>query len=124
MRLLRTPSQNQLTLGLLQRSLLPQLRYQNLLTSKSGGQKIPGPFRAKPERAKPEHTTRPVRDKPKFERKPHFARDGQHDDKRNGKRGGKPERKVEARPPAPEKPLDPNSPFAKLMVLKEQMKGN
>jgi ATP-dependent RNA helicase SUPV3L1/SUV3 len=92
-----------------------------------------GPFRAKPERAKPERAKverpdRPVREKPKFERKPHSARDGQHDDKRpskwDSKRGGKPERKFEPRPPMPEKPMDPNSPFAKLMALKEQMKGN
>ena len=92
-----------------------------------------GPFRAKPERAKPERAKverpdRPVREKPKFERTPHSARDGQHDDKRptkwDSKRGGKPERKFEPRPPIPEKPMDPNSPFAKLMALKEQMKGN
>ncbi|WP_183804237.1 helicase-related protein [Mycoplana azooxidifex] len=40
----------------------------------------------------------------------------QHDD-----RGGKPA-KFEARPPRKEKPIDPDSPFAKLAALKEQMK--
>ncbi|MCF3641188.1 helicase, partial [Rhizobium sp. TRM95111] len=38
-------------------------------------------------------------------------------------RGGKPQpAKFEARPPRKEKPIDPDSPFAKLAVLKEQMK--
>lgn len=36
-------------------------------------------------------------------------------------RGGKPA-KFEARPPRKEKPIDPDSPFAKLAALKEQMK--
>jgi ATP-dependent RNA helicase SUPV3L1/SUV3 len=83
-----------------------------------------GPFRARPERAKPERVERPKTDKSKFERKSHAARDGKRNGHRDGQRGGKPERKHEARPPPPEKPMDPNSPFAKLMVLKEQMKGN
>ena len=82
-----------------------------------------GPFRAKPERVE-----RPKPNKPKFERKaqaPHegkreFKRDGKHDNKQDRKPGRKPE----APPPRPEKPMDPNSPFAKLMALKEQMKGN
>ena len=38
-------------------------------------------------------------------------------------RGGKPQAaKFEARPPRKEKPMDPDSPFAKLAALKEQMK--
>jgi len=38
-------------------------------------------------------------------------------------RGGKPQQaKFEARPPRKEKPIDPDSPFAKLAALKEQMK--
>jgi len=38
-------------------------------------------------------------------------------------RGGKPgQGKFEARPPRREKPVDPDSPFAKLAALKEQMK--
>ena len=38
-------------------------------------------------------------------------------------RGGKPQAaKFEARPPRKEKPIDPDSPFAKLAALKEQMK--
>ncbi|HEY4995932.1 MAG TPA: helicase-related protein, partial [Aestuariivirga sp.] len=102
-----------------------QLEVPDLIDVKVWWPKDTGPFRAKPERVKPERVKperveRPKSDKPKFERKPQVAREG----KRNGKHGGKPERKIEARPPAPEKPIDPNSPFAKLMVLKEQMKRN
>ena len=38
-------------------------------------------------------------------------------------RGAKPQAaKFEARPPRKEKPMDPDSPFAKLAALKEQMK--
>ncbi|QRM56762.1 helicase-related protein [Sinorhizobium sp. BG8] len=38
-------------------------------------------------------------------------------------RGGKPQQqRFEARPPRKEKPIDPDSPFAKLAALKEQMK--
>jgi ATP-dependent RNA helicase SUPV3L1/SUV3 len=41
----------------------------------------------------------------------------------HGRKGGKPERedkprKFEARPPRPEKPIDPDNPFAALMALK------
>lgn len=40
-----------------------------------------------------------------------------------GERGGKPQPvKFEARPPRKEKPIDPDSPFAKLAALKEQLK--
>ncbi len=77
-----------------------------------------GPFRAKPERAERPKFEKPKRDKPKFD-KSKFERKPR--DQREGKR---PESKPEARPPRPEKPMDPNSPFAKLMALKEQMKGN
>ncbi len=73
--------------------------------------------------------------------KPHEGRrDGQRDGQRDGKpqggqrpdRGERPDRndrgnrpqaaKFEARPPRKEKPIDPDSPFAKLAALKEQMK--
>jgi ATP-dependent RNA helicase SUPV3L1/SUV3 len=38
-------------------------------------------------------------------------------------RGGKPQaQRFEAKPPRKEKPIDPDSPFAKLAALKEQMK--
>ena len=39
-------------------------------------------------------------------------------------RGGKPQgqQRFEAKPPRKEKPLDPDSPFAKLAALKEQLK--
>ncbi|UDF31588.1 UNVERIFIED_ORG: hypothetical protein LHK14_09755 [Roseateles sp. XES5] len=40
-----------------------------------------------------------------------------------GERSGKPQQaKFEARPPRKEKPIDPDSPFAKLAALKEQLK--
>ncbi len=46
----------------------------------------------------------------------------EHRGERN-ERGGKPQQaKYEARPPRKEKPIDPDSPFAKLAALKEQMK--
>jgi ATP-dependent RNA helicase SUPV3L1/SUV3 len=42
---------------------------------------------------------------------------------RQERHGGKPQNQsFEARPPRKDKPLDPDSPFAKLAVLKEQMK--
>jgi len=100
--------------------LMPELTDVKVWWPKDTGPFRAKPERAKPERVKPERVERPKSDKPKFERKPHVARES----KRNGQHRGKPERKIEARPPAPEKPIDPNSPFAKLMVLKEQMKGN
>ena len=83
-----------------------------------------GPFRAKPERVARPKFVRP--DKPKFERKPQAAREPQSDGKRDFKRSGKPkfERKPELPSPRPEKPLDPSSPFAKLLALKELIKGN
>jgi len=81
-----------------------------------------GPFRAKPERVERPKFEKPKFDKPKFERK---AREGKAEGKREFNRAErKPERKPDIRPPRPEKPMDPNSPFAKLMALKEQMKGN
>jgi ATP-dependent RNA helicase SUPV3L1/SUV3 len=77
-----------------------------------------GPFRARPERP-----ARPPGEKPKFERKYH-GKPGHRPDRKSDHI---PERKPDARPqrpPRPEKPIDPNSPFAKLLILKEQMKGN
>lgn len=56
----------------------------------------------------------------KSEGGPRQDRGDRHD--RND-RGGKPgQGKFEARPPRREKPVDPDSPFAKLAALKEQMK--
>ena len=78
-----------------------------------------GPFRHHQE--KPNHNHKPAREgtpgekpertkhtRPKPGRKPKFERA---------------EKPIE-RPTRPEKPLDPNSPFAKLAALKELMKGN
>jgi ATP-dependent RNA helicase SUPV3L1/SUV3 len=49
--------------------------------------------------------------------------DRQHDRGPRPERGGKPQNQnFEARPPRKDKPIDPDSPFAKLAVLKEQMK--
>jgi ATP-dependent RNA helicase SUPV3L1/SUV3 len=72
-----------------------------------------GPFRAKPERA-PKFNGAP---KEKQGHKPDRAR---HDQKRHDQ---KPRADAKPKPERREKPLDPNSPFAKLAVLKEQMKG-
>ncbi|MCJ9694173.1 hypothetical protein MOV76_21480, partial [Rhizobium sp. PRIMUS64] len=41
---------------------------------------------------------------------------------RNNNRGGSQPLRFEAKPPRKEKPIDPDSPFAKLAALKEQMK--
>jgi ATP-dependent RNA helicase SUPV3L1/SUV3 len=41
---------------------------------------------------------------------------------RNNNRGGPQPLRFEAKPPRKEKPIDPDSPFAKLAALKEQMK--
>jgi ATP-dependent RNA helicase SUPV3L1/SUV3 len=57
--------------------------------------------------------------------KPGGQRDGKPGGKRDGQRDGKPsERRWEAQPPRDAKPakLDPDSPFAKLAALKEQLK--
>ncbi|HEV7317631.1 MAG TPA: helicase, partial [Ensifer sp.] len=55
--------------------------------------------------------------KPEGSRQDRGERHERHD------RGGKPgQGKFEARPPRREKPVDPDSPFAKLAALKEQMK--
>lgn len=48
-------------------------------------------------------------------------RGDRNDRPQRDERGGKPA-KFEARPPRKEKPIDPDSPFAKLAALKEQMK--
>lgn len=74
------------------------------------------------------------RDGPRQGGRPEFAkgRDGKpqggrpdrnerNDRPQRDDRGGKPV-KFEARPPRKEKPIDPDSPFAKLAALKEQMK--
>ena len=74
-------------------------------------------------------------DRPDNKGKP---RDGARPDNKGGNRGDRPERgerrdrperndrsqpaRFEAKPPRKEKPIDPDSPFAKLAALKEQMK--
>lgn len=66
--------------------------------------------------------------------KPHQGRNDQRGDRqdrggdrkgrddRNNNRGGSQPLRFEAKPPRKEKPVDPDSPFAKLAALKEQMK--
>jgi ATP-dependent RNA helicase SUPV3L1/SUV3 len=68
---------------------------------------------------------RPQGDRPRAERGAEAGerRDGNKGGKPHGRKGGKPERedkprKFEARPPRPEKPIDPDNPFAALMALK------
>ncbi|MGH6805367.1 MAG: helicase-related protein, partial [Ensifer adhaerens] len=71
---------------------------------REGGRKSGAPARGKRQEGKPEGGQRQ-------------DRHDRHD------RGGKPNAaKFEARPPRKEKPIDPDSPFAKLAALKEQMK--
>ncbi|WP_097141197.1 helicase-related protein [Rhizobium subbaraonis] len=53
--------------------------------------------------------------------KPQGGRPERNDRPQRDDRGSKPV-KFEARPPRKEKPIDPDSPFAKLAALKEQMK--
>jgi ATP-dependent RNA helicase SUPV3L1/SUV3 len=64
--------------------------------------------------------------------KPHQGRNDQRGDRQdrggdrkgrdNNNRGGAQPLRFEAKPPRKEKPIDPDSPFAKLAALKEQMK--
>ncbi len=66
--------------------------------------------------------------------KPHQGRNGERGERndrggdrkdrndRNNNRGGAQPLRFEAKPPRKEKPIDPDSPFAKLAALKEQMK--
>jgi ATP-dependent RNA helicase SUPV3L1/SUV3 len=68
---------------------------------------------------------RPQGDRPRADRGAEAGerRDGNKGGKPHGRKGGKPERedkprKFEARPPRPEKPIDPDNPFAALMALK------
>ncbi len=78
-----------------------------------------GPFRHQHE--KPKHHHRPAangKDGEKQDRPKHSR--SKQDNKPKFERREKPAE----RPPRPEKPMDPNSPFAKLAILKEQLKGN
>jgi ATP-dependent RNA helicase SUPV3L1/SUV3 len=63
------------------------------------------------------HGDRPKGDKPRGDRPQGERREGY---KGKGKPDGKPDRQktFEARPPRPEKPVDPDNPFAVLMALK------
>lgn len=91
----------------------------------------PRPNNAGEKRERPQGD-RPRRDKPKDEGAKADAEGGERPrgDRRDGKggkpqgkKGGKPDRNdkprnFEARPPRPEKPIDPDNPFAALMALK------
>ncbi|WLR92302.1 helicase-related protein [Shinella zoogloeoides] len=71
---------------------------------REGGRPNQGPHQGKGRDGKPQGGNRPDRGE-------------------RNERGGKPQQaKFEARPPRKEKPIDPDSPFAKLAALKEQMK--
>lgn len=89
----------------------------------------------KPRFQRPERTARPQgekRERPKGDRpqgdrsqgdRGTERRDAGKGGKPQGRKGGKPERddkprKFEARPPRPEKPVDPDNPFAALLALK------
>ena len=88
-------------------------------------------------RPRPERAPRPERkegaprgDRPRGERPQGERKEGErpkHDrpkgDRRDDRKGGKPPREerqksFEARPPRPEKPIDPDNPFAALLALK------
>ncbi len=66
---------------------------------------------------------RPQGDRPQGDRPKHDRPKGDRPDRRDDRKGGKPpreEKKIiyEARPPRPEKPIDPDNPFAALLALK------
>jgi ATP-dependent RNA helicase SUPV3L1/SUV3 len=66
---------------------------------------------------------RPQGDRPKGDRPKGDRPKGDRPDRRDDRKGGKPQREekkiiYEARPPRPEKPIDPDNPFAALLALK------
>ena len=77
----------------------------------------------KPEGERSEGGKRPERhDRKGGERQEHHGKrfDGKRDDRRNDNK--RDNQRFEARPPKKEKPLDPDSPFAKLAALRDQLK--
>ncbi|MDY6961416.1 MAG: helicase, partial [Pseudomonadota bacterium] len=64
---------------------------------------------------------RPKRDNRRPEGKPERQNRGDRNDRPDRGKAPQPAR-FEAKPPRKEKPVDPDSPFAKLAALKEQMK--
>ena len=77
----------------------------------------------KPEGERSEGGKRPERhDRKGGERQEHHGKrfEGKRDDRRNDNK--RDNQRFEARPPKKEKPLDPDSPFAKLAALRDQLK--
>jgi ATP-dependent RNA helicase SUPV3L1/SUV3 len=89
-----------------------------------GDRKPRGDRPARPEGEAPKGD-RPKGDRPQGERR-HGKPDGKPQGDRGDRKGGKPNRddrqkSFEARPPRPEKPIDPDNPFAALMALKGKL---
>ena len=90
---------------------------------KEGGNRDGGrPQQARGDR----NNNQPRNDQPRGDRQDRGDRKdrGERNDRndRNNNRGGSQPLRFEAKPPRKEKPIDPDSPFAKLAALKEQMK--
>jgi ATP-dependent RNA helicase SUPV3L1/SUV3 len=80
----------------------------------------------RPQQARGDRNNQPRGDQPRGDRQDRGDRKdrGDRNDRndRNNNRGGSQPLRFEAKPPRKEKPIDPDSPFAKLAALKEQMK--
>ncbi|NKM25792.1 helicase-related protein [Rhizobium laguerreae] len=80
----------------------------------------------RPQQARGDRNNQPRGDQPRGDRQDRGDRKdrGERNDRndRNNNRGGSQPLRFEAKPPRKEKPIDPDSPFAKLAALKEQMK--
>ncbi|HEX2146794.1 MAG TPA: helicase, partial [Pseudorhizobium sp.] len=79
-----------------------------------------GEERADGERG-PRQGTRPNRDNRRSEGKPERPGRSDRNDRQDRGKGPQPAR-FESKPPRKEKPIDPDSPFAKLAALKDQLK--
>jgi len=86
---------------------------------KDGGNRDGG----RPQQPRGDRNNQPRGDQPRGDRQDRKDR-GERNDRndRNNNRGGSQPLRFEAKPPRKEKPIDPDSPFAKLAALKEQMK--
>ncbi|WP_435258371.1 helicase-related protein [Thioclava sp. FR2] len=92
-------------------------------TARTGqGEKRDRPQGERPQGDRSRQQDRPKVDRPKSDQNSGERKDGKGG-RPHGKKGGKPERNdkprnFEARPPRPEKPIDPDNPFAALLALK------
>ncbi|ARM90460.1 DNA/RNA helicase domain-containing protein [Rhizobium sp. CIAT894] len=97
-------------------------RDNNRHNRKDGGGRDGG----RPQQARGDRNNQPRGDQPRGDRQDRGDRKdrGDRNDRndRNNNRGASQPLRFEAKPPRKEKPIDPDSPFAKLAALKEQMK--